>query len=39
MSVAVAASTAHGQLDAQIAQLNQCKPLPEHEVSKSVATG
>ena len=25
-------SNVHGQLDAQIAQLTQCKPLPEHEV-------
>jgi serine/threonine-protein phosphatase 2A catalytic subunit len=25
-------SNVHGQLDAQIVQLMQCKPLPEHEV-------
>jgi len=24
--------SSNGQLDAQIAQLTQCKPLPEHEV-------
>lgn len=33
MSVAPASSNVHGQLDAQIAQLTQCKPLPEQEVS------
>ncbi len=29
-------SNVHGQLDAQIAQLMQCKPLPEHEVCMCV---
>lgn len=32
MSVPPVSSNVHGQLDAQIAQLTQCKPLPEHEV-------
>jgi len=32
MSVPPVSSNVHGQLDAQIAQLIQCKPLPEHEV-------
>jgi len=29
-------SNVHGQLDAQIVQLMQCKPLPEHEVCMCV---
>lgn len=33
MSIPPVSSNVHGQLDAQIAQLIQCKPLPEHEVS------
>lgn len=32
MSVTPVSSNVHGQLDAQIAQLIQCKPLPELEV-------
>jgi hypothetical protein len=32
MSVVQVSSNVHGQLDAQIEQLTQCKPLPEQEV-------
>jgi hypothetical protein len=32
MSVVQVSSNVHGQLDAQIEQLIQCKPLPEQEV-------
>lgn len=32
MSVEQVSSNVYGQLDAQIAQLIQCKPLPEQEV-------
>jgi hypothetical protein len=39
MSIPPVSSNVHGQLDAQIAQLIQCKPLPEHEVSALFSYG
>ena len=36
--MAPASSNVHGQLDAQIAQLTQCKPLPEQEVSGAASS-